>query len=130
MQDMTDILCCPEILDDMVQVAMIAFGAGEGHSCHDVGSALGEIEEDVQESEVTVVVCGLRWRIGVLEERRIGANRLVRRILERRIKKLGEELGLSDGYCAVGVVSKVKSEKAGSVPIQGDLVVLAYIGDY
>jgi hypothetical protein len=49
---MTDVLCCPEILDDMVKVAMVtirrvaAFGAGEEDGCHDVGSALGQVEQD------------------------------------------------------------------------------------
>jgi hypothetical protein len=49
---MADVLYCPKILDDMVKVAMVtirwvaAFGAGEGYSCHDVGSALGQVEQD------------------------------------------------------------------------------------
>ncbi len=56
----------------------------------------------------------------------------VRRILERGVKgeELGEELGLSDCYCAVGVVGKVESQEAGGVPVQGDLVVLPYAGDH
>ena len=51
MQDMTDVLGCAEVLDYVVQVAMItirgvaAFGAGEGDGGHYVGSTLGEVEE-------------------------------------------------------------------------------------
>ena len=59
---MADVLCGAEILDDVVQVAVVtirgiaAFGAGEGDSGHNGGTALGEVEENAQKSEVGVVV--------------------------------------------------------------------------
>ena len=58
MKYMANILSSLEIFDDVVQVTMIAirgvsaFCASEGYSCHKVGSALGEVKEDAQESEV------------------------------------------------------------------------------
>ena len=61
-----------QIFDDVVKVAEVLvggfarFGAREGYSSHNVGSAFGKVEEDAQESEVRVCVHWCRCRVGVL----------------------------------------------------------------
>ena len=54
MQNVADVLGGAEVLDDIVQVAVVtirgiaAFGAGEGDGGHYVRAAFGEVEEDAQ----------------------------------------------------------------------------------
>ena len=56
-EDMSHVLCCAEVLHDIVKVPEVsvcgvaALCAGEGYSCHDVWSAPGEIQEDTDRAD-------------------------------------------------------------------------------
>ena len=66
---MAELFCVAEVFDDVVKVAEVlvggfaGFGISKGYGGHNVGSAFGEVENDVQEAKVRVGVHWLRRRI-------------------------------------------------------------------
>jgi hypothetical protein len=111
-QDVADILGGPKVLDNVVQIAVVAIcriaalGAGERDGGHNVGAALGEVEEDTQEPEVAVVIGRLWCGIRILGEWRVWVDGLVLSVPKRGVEgeELGEKLGLSNENGAVRVV--------------------------
>ena len=92
MENMSHVLCCAEVLHDVVKVPEVsvcgvaAFCAGEGYSCHNVWSALGEIQEDTEQTKICVVIRGLRCWICILWQGRVGVERCLGGSFERWVQ--------------------------------------------